>query len=232
MNLRQEVVDLARFVRAPRRLPGQRADDAPWVARLLLMSLMAFTVAMGIEVLLAPLADWAGIRSALPETATPGFVTGALLLAPIGEELVFRAGLRQTLYTLAIGPALLILAIAPWARTTYIALAGWVLIALAAHHWLAGRVFRRLGARFAFGRRFIANYAWVFWAYTIAFALMHVSNWVGTGPRSALLPLMVLPQLIVGIALGYVRLRDGLRSSMLLHLMVNMTALIGMAISI
>jgi len=231
LNLHQEVVDLGRFVRAPRRLAGQRADDAPWVARLLLMTLMTLTVAMSFDALLAPLADWAGIRSTLPETATPGFVTGALLFAPIGEELVFRAGLRQTLYTLAIGPALLILAIAPWVRVTFIALAGWVLIALAARHWLAGSVFRRIGARFAFGRRFIANYTWVFWAYTLAFALMHVGNWVSTGPRAALLPLMVLPQFIAGIALGYVRLRDGLRSSMLLHFMINMTAVVGLAIS-
>ena len=231
MNVRAEVAALRCFLRAPRRRPGPRLNGTPWPARLLLMAALTIAVAVLVDASTMPLAAWAGLESRFPEKITPQFLFLALLFAPIGEELLFRAGLRRADYTLAIGPALLILAIAPWVRTTFIVLAAWAIATLAINRVLAWPTFRRPGARFAFGRRFIAHYAWVFWGYTIMFALVHIGNYTWPGPRGTVVPLLVLPQFVIGTVLGYLRLRDGLRSSMLMHFLVNGSAIALMAVS-
>jgi membrane protease YdiL (CAAX protease family) len=231
LNVRAEVAALGRFLRAPRRRPGPRVNGTPWPARLLLMAALTIVVAVLVDVSTVPLATWAGLESRFPDKVTPQFLLLALLFAPIGEELLFRAGLRRADYTLAIGPALLIAAIAPWVRTTFIVLAAWAIAAVLINRALSRRWSRRPGARFAFGRRFTTHYASVFWAYTIAFALMHIGNYAWPGPRGSIVPLLVLPQFVIGTVLGYLRLRDGLRSSMLMHFLVNGSAIVLMAAS-
>ena len=195
------------------------------------MAALTITVAMGIDAATTPLAAWAGLQSRFPEKITPQLLFLALGFAPIVEELLFRAGLRRADYTLAIGPALLLLAIAPWVRATFIVLAVWVIAALVINRVLAWHWSRRPGTRFAFTRRFVAHYAWIFWGYTLAFALMHIGNYSGSGPRGTIVPLLVLPQFVIGAVLGYLRLRDGLRSSMLMHFLVNSAAMALMAVS-
>lgn len=231
LSLRSELADLGRFLRAPRRTPVRHASNAPWSARLLLIAVLTIAAATLVDVATSPIVAWAGLESTLPERVTPGFLFAALLFAPVGEELLFRAGLRQALYTLAIGPPLLVFAIAPWTKATFAALAVWLVVALLIGRVLARRVFARPGGRFAFGRGFVMRYRWTFWLYTLAFALMHIGNYSGSGARVGVVPLLVLPQLVIGISLGWLRLRDGLRSSMLLHLLVNAAALTGLALT-
>jgi hypothetical protein len=154
-----------------------------------------------------------------------GWLVGALLVAPVFEEWLFRAGLRSPGYTLGIGPSLVLLNLLHPAGGNSIAIALAALLALVVALVLgqvAVRRRRRPGGRFALGRRFVAHYAWVFWGYTEAFALVHMGNYEGSGARTLVLPLLVLPLLVLpqlpcGAVLGYLRLRDGLRSSMLMH---------------
>ncbi|MEP6875238.1 MAG: CPBP family glutamic-type intramembrane protease [Burkholderiales bacterium] len=231
MNVRDEVAALGRFLRAPRRRPGPRLNARPWLPRLLVLAVSTIAVAILVDAATTPLATWAGLESKFPDKVTPRLLFLALVFAPIGEELLFRAGLRRADYTLAIGPALLTLAIAPWVRTTFVVLAAWAIAALAINRLLARHTLRRPGARFALGRRFIAHYAWIFWGYTVAFALMHIGNYSGSGPRGTVVPLLVLPQFVIGTVLGYLRLRDGLRSSMLMHFLVNCSAMALLGVS-
>ncbi len=221
LNWRTELADFGRFVRAPRRMRGRCAEGAPWIRRLLLIAMLTLAVSLLIDTATQPLARWAGVQDELPDRITGRFMFAALIFAPISEELLFRAGLRQALYALAIGPALILLFVAPWVETTFLALAAWALLALLANRLLVWRRFARPGARFAFGRRFVRHFAWVFWAYALAFALVHIGNYGWRWPRGSIVPLMVLPQLLIGISLGYLRVRDALRSSMLLHFIVN-----------
>lgn len=231
MNVREEVAALRCFLRAPRRRPGPRREGAPWAKRLWLMAALTIAIAMGVDAATTPLAAWAGLQSRFPEKITPQLLVLALVFAPIGEELLFRAGLRRADYTLAIGPALLLVAIAPWVRATFILLAVWAIAAWVINRLLASHWSRRPGARFVFGRRFITHYRWIFWGYTVAFALMHTGNYSGSGPRGSIVPLLVLPQFVIGAVLGYLRLRDGLRSSVLMHFLVNCSAMALMAAS-
>lgn len=233
MNWREEARAFVRFVRAPRRLRGHNPEGAPWLPRLLGLSALTIVLGVLVDTAATPLGVWAGAKSALPDQITPGLLLGALVFAPIVEELLFRGGLRRVDYTLGLGPLLVAAMLMPWNRWTLAALAAAALAMLAIHTLLARRARHRPGLRFRCGRRFVRHYAWVFWLYTLAFALAHVGNYEWSNPRTALVtPALVLPQLVIGTSLGYIRLRDGLRSSMLMHLLVNATATLLIALGI
>ena len=56
-----------------------------------------------------------------------------------------------------------------------------------------------------------------FYTFSIAFGIIHIFNFEITTNVLLLAPLLVLPQLLVGAYFGYIRVRLGLRWSMLLH---------------
>ena len=56
----------------------------------------------------------------------------------------------------------------------------------------------------------------IFWLTAVLFALLHTTNF-GDGLSGPLLLIGVLPQLVVGLVLGYVRMRFGLASAILFH---------------
>lgn len=90
----------------------------------------------------------------------------------------------------------------------------------------AGALFAAIGLAIWLRNR--APYAWfarfftpLFWLSTLAFALVHLSNY--NEDTSPVLLLFTIPQLITGAICGYVRVRYGLWSSILLHVLHNGT---------
>jgi len=66
---------------------------------------------------------------------------------------------------------------------------------------------------------FSRHFAWFYIAASLLFALAHLTNYT-QGTALILLPL-VIPQLIIGLILGYARVTYGLWSDMLLHILHN-----------
>lgn len=64
------------------------------------------------------------------------------------------------------------------------------------------------------------NFKIIFWTFTIVFAAVHFTNFASTVPIY-LAPILVLPQLVLGIMLGYIRVGWGTRYSMLFHAIHN-----------
>ncbi len=60
------------------------------------------------------------------------------------------------------------------------------------------------------------NFKIIFWTFTILFAAVHFANFSST-VAIYLAPILVLPQLVLGIMLGYIRVGWGTRYSMLFH---------------
>jgi hypothetical protein len=229
-GLRAEWLALRRFLAAPRRMPRRHAAGLGWVARSVMftMAVLAINISLA-AVVLGPLAGWAGIHEELPDTLTLRFALLGGLFAPVVEELLMRAGLRRLGYTLFAGPPLIFYAFSPggvlW-NVAAAALAG----ALLAGYLVQRRRWRDPAARVASGRRFVRHYGWVYWGYVLSFALAHIGNYSWSSVRGPVfvavaLVAMVLPQLLMGTAAGYLRLRDGLRSSLLMHFMNNAVAL-------
>ena len=66
----------------------------------------------------------------------------------------------------------------------------------------------------------------VLYIFTIAFGLVHISNFELTTQVLLLSPLLVAPQISVGFILGYIRVKFGLIWSMALHACYNMALII------
>ena len=65
-----------------------------------------------------------------------------------------------------------------------------------------------------------ANFKTLFWVFTIVFAAVHFTNFAATVPFY-FAPILVLPQLVLGVMLGYIRVGWGTRYSMLFHAIHN-----------
>lgn len=185
-------------------------------------AMLLFNLALA-ALVLSPLAALTGAQELLPSRMTWRLALLAVVFAPVYEELLLRAGLRRSDYTLFFGPPLMLFGSTRGDTWNLIA-AGLGVIALLAYALHRRWLHRHGPARIAAGRRFVRHYPLVFWSYAIAFALLHLGNYRLESAHTWLLLPMVLPQLLVGSIAGYLRLRDGLRSSWLLHLLNNAVA--------
>ena len=64
-------------------------------------------------------------------------------------------------------------------------------------------------------------YGWIFYLISIAFGLIHILNFEPSLNIYLLAPILVAPQIVIGINLGYLRIRFGLIWSILFHAFYN-----------
>ena len=65
-------------------------------------------------------------------------------------------------------------------------------------------------------------FGFVFYLFTLAFAFYHITNFEISPLILYLSPLLVAPQLFIGLLLGYIRVRLGLQWAILLHSLYNL----------
>jgi hypothetical protein len=143
-----------------------------------------------------------------------------VIVGPVIEELLFRAGLRSARWTLCTMPALIGLFFQGWQTALGIAAVTGLLL-------LADATIRRgrgLSAnavlRWRRGRVFISHYPLVVRGYALAFALLHIINFeydAAIGWRAGLVVLAVSSQFVTGLMLSFLRLRFGLGASIVAH---------------
>jgi membrane protease YdiL (CAAX protease family) len=146
------------------------------------------------------------------------FFIGAVFVAPVLEEWIFRAQLKRfsaTLLFIAFMFGLLLSAVVKtnWAFLISPIIFG--ILFLVYRLTIAGSVTRK----FVFWRKI---FPWHFHLTAICFALVHLGNFE---KGIALLPLGIvytLPQLAIGLVLGYARMFYGLKYSMALHSLYNL----------
>ncbi|MEB0033188.1 CPBP family glutamic-type intramembrane protease, partial [Undibacterium sp. RTI2.1] len=152
------------------------------------------------------------------------FAFAALIIAPILEELIFRLGLRNATYTLFFGPILVTI----FSGSFFVTLGLTAVIVLMALVFEIQERYRtrngKSGHNFYLGRQFIQAYPKVFWLYAFAFSFVHIANHSFDDASGFLVVFAVIPQLVLGIFLGYLRLRDGITSAMSLHFLNNLLA--------
>lgn len=226
---RAELRDFLGFIVHPRfgpRLPGRSAGNGWWedwfpslsLGRLLKWACLLWAINL---VFLGPIAVTAagagGATHRLDIQHIPWLQ--ALLWAPIVEELVFRYSLRRIsmawwLLPAAVGAMLL----GPkWPGIL-------LLTAVVAACWLPylfGLPYTRRSLswrRRVFYRR---CFPWVFHAVSLMFAAVHLYNFNLHQTPLWLMPLLVLPQWLTGLVLGWLRVKRGLGASMLLHGIFN-----------
>jgi membrane protease YdiL (CAAX protease family) len=199
----------------PDRVELSLAGSARALAPLVLLDLLLMAVVLG-SIGLAT-----AIGFELPEhmlnelKLSPALIGFIVIAAPIGEEALFRGWLSGrpghilAVLGLLAGGAALMLVSGPALK---LAGAGFgVAIAAAVLFLLRGRP-----ALPWFQRHF----AWFFYASALLFAAVHLTNFAGAGASPALLPLVV-PQFVLALILGYLRVNRGLLTGAAMHMLHN-----------
>lgn len=224
-----ELADFLRFVRHPRlgpRLPGQvpgKGWYTDWfpaisIKRLLQWAVLLWTVNL---LVLGPLAIMAagagGATHRLNIHAIPWLQ--ALLWAPIVEELVFRYALRRpaALFWL-VAPAVAAMFMGP--RWQGVALAGCLVLACWVPH-VYGPARCAQSLRWSSRQAYRSAFPWVFHLACMAFAALHLYNFQLAQTPWWLLPVLVLPQWLTGLVLGWLRVRRGMGAGIALHALFN-----------
>ncbi len=146
---------------------------------------------------------------------SPALIGLIVVGAPLGEEIVFRGWLSgrpghilAVLALLAGGAALVF---GSGSTVKLGGMGGGIVAALAALYFLRGR--DALGW-------FQRHFRWFYYAAALMFAAMHLTNFAAGGASPALLPL-VLPQFVLALILGYLRVNRGLLTGAALHMLHN-----------
>lgn len=172
-------------------------------------------------------AEQAGIRLPKPsfdfKNAALTLVLIVALAAPLVEEFVFRLWLRGKPFQVA-------LSLVPWL------VIGTLLLAHYAQLGRGGLITLLTGCAAAIVLLLVASWkrretpGWYFrvfpialWVTTVAFALAHLSNYKAS--LSTLLLLMVIPQFIGGMIMGYARVTYGMWANLSLHIARNSLAM-------
>lgn len=246
VRFRDELKDFFVFLRRPNlsRLRASRrtgnAVQVEWFSvlplkRLLCWALCLWAINMALfGPLAASVAGATGAQHKLDLSNLPWLQ--ALIWAPIVEELVFRYGLRRPLQFLWLGPIVVVCLFSGpvWYSIALVALLVFLLMQPAlsstplhgsttATGWRLW--WQRLSGKQAMpmkvARWYVRYFGWVMYLSTIAFACLHLYNFNFGNGSWLLLPLLVLPQLVTGLVLSWMRVRRGIAAAMALHAIFN-----------
>lgn len=65
------------------------------------------------------------------------------------------------------------------------------------------------------------HFRWIFYIFTIWFAFIHINNYIPSSYNILLVPIITLPQLILGLTTGYMRINYGFVYAFFLHALYN-----------
>ncbi|AZV92779.1 hypothetical protein CBF45_02765 [Bordetella sp. J329] len=140
----------------------------------------------------------------------------AIVWAPVTEELVFRYWLRRPWLGAALLPPLIVVLVngPTWWTGSLLTLVLAVLWWPRTRHHVPRRAWRPL----RWYRRF---FPWIFHLSALGFASMHLINFNLGHLSWWLMPVLVLPQWLAGLALGWIRVRAGIGAAIVLHGIYN-----------
>ena len=150
----------------------------------------------------------------------------AVIMAPILEEAAFRLPMKFSYVriSIALGVALLVIAGQIQDEKTAGMVIGMVLLSVFIYQFVNNQKDNLLNEKL--GNWWEHHFYIPFWLLTVAFALLHLSNF-GDFPLH-FAPFLVLPQFVLGAILGYVRTGFGFVYAVLFHALHN-GVLVGLA---
>ena len=153
-----------------------------------------------------------------------GFIFFAVLIGPLLEEIAFRLALRFRLRTVLIGVTAFVIYMAQAASYLFDAenSQASLLLGSVATVSLLGFIVLCIKRQNAVKAWWNTHFSWVFYIFSVAFALIHIFNFEEFPLKVILLtPIITLPQLILGLGMGYLRMRFGFWYGYLFHVLNN-----------
>lgn len=229
MTVTERLADAARFAVRPTFASRPMA----WGRAAALALLVVFAFDLALDTLATWLTEaWDASAGFLPKPVEEDIpfledAFNALLLAPVLEELAFRAwltgriaALRFAAYGFAAMAVLMASLVAAPAWATPLGLAGVGIAVAGLIHWNEVRT-----RDTAVPEWFKRHFHWIVWGSSLAFGLIHLGNYEAlTHPLGVL---VVLPQTIGGLLLAYTRTRLGLGAAIAHHAAYNAAFLAG-----
>lgn len=221
---RSEITSLSSFIREPTSRQ-QCVEDPRWALRAIYLSLLVVVLIAPFVYFINSLQDFLEIEESRPAIIDVTTLASVVFFAPVLEELLFRAGLRNPLYSFVIAPVVTMAILIDSEQRLYIFAVFLVIIGLITTY--------HRNLFFGFSHPKIENlhsqkFRIVFWANCIYFACAHLNNFNFSGAQVALFWLVITPQLAFAVVFSYLRLRDGVKSSILSHATINLIGLVAL----
>lgn len=221
LTYRARLAEAARFMVQP-RYAGQPLASARERAAAVLAAALVHLLLFALVIV--PL--WLASRSAgvlpAPDIDPDSLATSPLaflVIAPLLEELVFRSWLTGRVAALrfaACGFAAMALMLAGLSLLPdHARMLGWAGAAVALAGLVQWSLTRERAAARQIAPAFIRHFGWIVWAQALLFGFIHLGNFAT--PASPLGVAVVLPQLLGGLLLAYIRTRAGLVAAIAYH---------------
>jgi len=163
-----------------------------------------------------------------------------LIWAPTTEELTFRLGLRFSPYRLSLSAAFLFFVLLSILHTfnykTIVILfdkiasygpfasIGFFIIMILAISSILGRYLSKTKIERSLNIFYVKYFNYIFYTSTFIFALVHIFNFINIQIVWKLIPLLALPQLVIGFVLAYIRMKYSIAWSVFFHFLYNSLA--------
>jgi hypothetical protein len=141
----------------------------------------------------------------------------AILWAPVVEEMLFRFGLRRPMLALALVPLMIFVllnGVAWWASSL-------LALSVLTVWWLSARTRVPSARGYRWLRRYRAVFPWVLHLSVLAFAALHLKNFIFDEMAWWMMVVLVAPQWVTGLVLSWIRVQRGVGAAMLLHGIFN-----------
>ncbi|KAI9130870.1 CPBP family intramembrane glutamic endopeptidase [Acaryochloris sp. CCMEE 5410] len=203
-----------RFLRRPFYTVNVPSQTQP-LRDILRLYALALVLVLPLAIMVGLLAEKLSSSHAISEMADQPLLifTMAVIIAPPLEEVLFRLPLRYTPINLTLPLFLWLLIILGTLASAKIVSALWILPLLCLA--FLGCVFLRVWLKEKMPAQPIHKHyekwiGWFFYGSTIIFGLIHISNYQLINDSALLLaPLLVSPQVLLGVFFAFVRLRYG-----------------------
>ncbi len=144
----------------------------------------------------------------------------AIFWAPIVEEMLFRYGFLRPTQSILLSPILIIILLTGPQFWSIICLF-LILVCLTFLFWTNFLNQKKYLFSNFVSRKVEQYFALIFHLMTILFASIHLCNFSSIKTAYWVFPILVLPQWATGLALGWIRVRYGISSSIFLHALFN-----------
>ena len=218
--------DFIQFLKRP-QLPGEDSvETAPLLVFLHLLGL-SLLLSTGVLMILGALRE-AGFVPELPhamDDVMKEFSFGivfllAVIVMPALEELTFRLWLMYSPLYFIVSVWLIAMFLSTSFLQVELPFAGYTVLGVAALITILMLTFRD-ATEDGLVRLYTNYYGWLFYGAAALFGVVHLVNFDVDARILLMAPLLVLPQLLLGMVLGYLRLRLGLVWAIALHAVYN-----------
>ncbi|MEC4113130.1 CPBP family glutamic-type intramembrane protease [Myroides pelagicus] len=192
---------------------------ALWGVSLVFIVLLGSLIELIVEI---PEPDMFDI--ALEKLGIPAFIAFVVLVGPLFEEIVFRSPLRFRVSSLIISSLFLVLFIIGL-LDSITGVLGYILLGVVAALFFIGVHFLTKKKEQS-EQLYTRYYPYIFYGISLLFGYIHITNFEDISTRILLLsPLVIFPQFVLGLGIGYVRVRYGFWYGCLFHVVNNAIAI-------